>query len=54
MLEDLEQTFNKIENMNVKTNIILNYSNKKKTTRRDMEDIEYNYQKRQEMFKLPR
>ena len=34
--------------------IILNYSNKKKKREGDMEDIEYNYEKRQEKFKLPR
>ena len=38
----------------VKKIIILNYSNKKKQREGDMEDIEYNYQKRQEMLKLPR
>ena len=34
--------------------IILNYSNKNKQREGDMEDIEYNYQKRQDMFKLSR
>ena len=38
----------------VKKIIILNYSNKKKQLEVDMEYLEYNYQKRQEMFKLPR
>ena len=38
----------------VKKMIILNYSNKKKKREGDMKDIEYNYQKRQEKFKLPR